>query len=819
MTSLPVRGLARPTMAGLALAALALAPAAVLAPAADAAAPGDRVTLFDINDFHGHLSQGRALACTITDARAGLANTAMISSGDNIGGSEFASFLQEDNPTLDYLNALGLDASAVGNHEFDRGYEDLSGRVADRAEFPYLAANVFRADGSRALEPYTVVEAGDVKVAVVGAVTQSTPSLVSPGGIEGLEFRDPVDSVNQAVEELQASGTAYDVLVVSYHEGADVSAAEVGQAPETDSEVFAKIVGETTPEADAIYTAHTHKTYAYAAPVPGQDGETRPVVQTGNYGVAVSQLTLELGQDGDWDATAEGNQLLDVESAPIEQCDAAADPAYVEASQIADQAIEDAAGPAAEPVGEVAGDVTTAWDPSLAAYQDGVWTPTGPTGGSTKGDDRGSESSLSNLIADSMVWATQQDSYTGTTATIGVQNPGGVRAELWYAEDGGEGDGVVTFAEANGVVPFANNLSTVDLTGAQVKELLEDQWQRDENGEVPSRPFLALGLSSNVDYVYDSTLPERERILAITVDGEPIDPEATYTVVAASFLTEGGDNFWTFQEGTNRTDTGILDRDAFAEYLSAHEGIEPSYAQRGTEVQELQRGVQDGEGSTPIVWRFSNLESRSLGAPAIESVQVSVGEQTYEAPYVLDEATGEYAAVVELDEWYCLPAGTHDAVVTALPETGTRIPPITLEVESTGDAPAECGGEPTDPEPTDPPTGEPTDPPTGEPTEPEPTDPGAGEPTDPEPTDPGAGEPTDPGAGEPSEQPSADPTTPVVIDPTMPAGPDHGDVGAGAEHDGLARTGAEAAPYAIGAGILLVAGIAALVIRRRLGRR
>ena len=806
MTAFSARSAARSTMAGLALAALALAPGALVPPTSEAAQTGDQVTLYDINDFHGHLSQGRALACTLTDARADVPNSTLISSGDNIGGSEFASFLQQDNPTIDFLNALGLTASAAGNHEFDQGYDDLAGRVADRADFDYLAANVYTTDGSRALDAYSVVEAGDVKVAVVGAVTASTPSLVSPGGIEGIEFRDPVDSVNTAIDELEASGTDYDVLVVAYHEGADVSASAPGEAPETDSEVFRRIVEETSPEADAIYTAHTHKTYAYEAPVPGQDGEVRPIVQTGNYGVALSQLTLELGADGDWDATAEGNQLLDVGAAPLEQCDADADPAYLEAAGIADQAIEDAAGPAAEPVGKIAADLTTAWDPSVAAYQDGVWTATGPTGGSTKGDDRGSESSLSNMIADSMVWATHQDSYSGTAATIGVMNPGGVRAELWYPADGEEGDGVVTFAEANGVVPFANNLSTVDLTGAQVKELLEDQWQRDEDGEIPSRPFLALGLSDNVDYVYDSTLPERERILSITVDGEPLDPEATYTVVAASFLTEGGDNFWTFQEGTNRTDTGILDRDAFAEYLTAHEGIEPSFAQRGTEVQELQRGTQDGEESTPIIWRFSQFESRSLGAPQIESVQVTVGDQTYEAPYEADASTGELAAVVELDEWFCLPAGTHEVTVTALPETGTRVPALTLEIESSGDAPADCGGEPTEPtEPTDP---EPTDP---EPTEPEPT-----EPADPEPTQPSDPEPTEEPSAQPTDDATGDPTTAPV---TTPVDPGAGDIDAGSDRDDLARTGAEIAPFAIGAAVLLLAGIGALVARRRLGRR
>lgn len=409
---------------------LGLLGAGLVAPAS-AADPGDTVTLLNINDFHGRISaSAEPLACTVVTARAENPNTALLSAGDNIGASEFASYIADDNPTIDYLNALGLDASAAGNHEYDKGYADLRDRVQPRADWPILATNVYE-DGERTTDPYAIVDAGEVKVAVVGAVTQETPALTSPAGMEGIEFREPVAEVNTAIEELQASGEEYDVLVVEYHEGSSGSADADGVP--TMTEVFEGIVTGTSAEADAIFTGHTHQTYAYEAAVPGQDGETRPIIQTGSYGETLGTVTLELGEDGDWDATADGPALVPTADADLEAC--AGDATYDEAVQIAAEATAAGEEAAQEAVGDIDTDITTAYAAGDAEYVDGVWTAA--EGYDGRGDDRGSSSALSDELADSMVWATQQDSYGGTRATIGVMNPGGVRSNLSYEETGG----------------------------------------------------------------------------------------------------------------------------------------------------------------------------------------------------------------------------------------------------------------------------------------------------------------------------------------------------------------------------------------------
>ncbi|GAB2536603.1 5'-nucleotidase C-terminal domain-containing protein [Brachybacterium huguangmaarense] len=668
---LPTR-VVRAAAAGLTGLGLVVAPLGAVAHADQPA--GTTVTLFNVNDFHGRIaSSAKPLACTLTTQRAAAGpNAVFLSAGDNIGASEFASYIQDDNPTIDYLNALGLKASALGNHEYDKGQKDLAERVEPRADFTYLAANIFHADGTRAATPYTVVDAGGVKVAVVGADTQETPALTSPAGTAGLEFRDPVASVNDAITELDAKKTAgevdYDVVVVEYHEGSSSSSA-AGTRPQG-ADLFNRIVDSTSAEADVIFNGHTHQSYSFMAPVPGQAGETRPIMQTGSYGANLGQVTLTVDAQGDWDAVADGTRLVAVPKEVPAGAACLTDPVYQAAATISDDAKVVGDREAAKPVGSITADVTTAFAPGAGTGYDanGTWRSTG-----ARGDDRASTSALSNALADSMVWATNQDSYSGSKATIGVMNPGGVRAELLYGRSGAEtADGVVTFGEANNVVPFVNNLSTVDLTGAQFTKVLEQQWQRDAQGNTPTRPYLALGLSKNVQYSFDASRPEGQRITSVTIDGKPLDPKATYTVVAASFLTAGGDNFRAFTEGANMTDTGLVDRDAWMGYLAANPALAPDFSQRGAGVSVVDPAAK-GTGAEPLTVHVTKLESRSLGAPRIDTVTVTAGGQTFSAPYV-QGADGTWAADVKVSLPGGTPAGAVPITVTATPDTGTSIP-------------------------------------------------------------------------------------------------------------------------------------------------
>lgn len=685
MFTTPARRIARGATVGLGGAALAFGVAVVpVAPAEAAAAPGTEINLVTYNDFHGALSVGEEFACTVVDEQAQHENSFLISGGDNVGGSEFASAIQDDEPTLDYLTALGTDAAAVGNHEFDQGQDDLTGRIEQNAGFPHVAANVYKADGSRLSAPWTIVEKNGLKVAVVGAVTTKTIDKVSPAAIKGLSFRDPVDEVNKAVEELKKSGEQYDLLIASYHEGASGSA-EIGStlSPPNSDPIFDRIVNETHPDVEAIINGDSHKTYAFEGIQEAKTERTRPIIQAGASGAFVGSVTLKLNADGtDWIAV-EAPQLIATEGKDLAAC--ADSKVYADATSISNAALDKAEIIGAEQVGTIGGDITTSWDTDKAEYVDGVWTKTQEV---AKGDNRTRHSAAGNMLADSMKWFLEKRGTNEGEEIIGFMNPGGIRAEFWYDQSGAEGDGVVTLAEANNMVPFGNTLYSGKVTGAQFVQMLEEQW-----GE---KGFLAFSVSENISYAYDSTAEAGSRLIDVRVNGKPIDLEASYTIVGASFLFEGGDGMATLAKATDIKDTGVLDRDALSEYLAANKDLQPDYSQRQVEVQSIEQGKyssEEGIDQDPVL-RFRGLESQSLGAPKIEKVIVDAGEYgTFEAPYTQDD-DGAWYADVTFTDWLCVPEGTEvPLTITAVPDTGTEyvidMPAFTWE---NGNAPAECGG-------------------------------------------------------------------------------------------------------------------------------
>jgi len=274
-----------------ALAALAAAGAllAALVAAAPALAEPVTITILAINDFHGRIGLDEApggvdttrFAGTIEELRAayGPESTLLLSAGDNVGASLFASAIAADDPTIDVLRALGLDASAVGNHEFDQGVADLVDRVQPRGGFPYLGANVYRAGSFDPVLPeYAMLEVEGLRIGVVGAVTQETGALVNPAGVAGVEFGDPVDAVNRVAAQLTngdaADGEA-DVVIAVYHEGAPLGVDQGGtlERETADSAVFS----------DALATVLDGRVY-----LPAQALAERPAPPAG----AAAQLGL-----------------------------------------------------------------------------------------------------------------------------------------------------------------------------------------------------------------------------------------------------------------------------------------------------------------------------------------------------------------------------------------------------------------------------------------------------------------------------------------------------------------------------------------------
>ncbi|WP_024286005.1 ExeM/NucH family extracellular endonuclease [Cellulomonas sp. KRMCY2] len=561
---------------------------------ADVVEPTVTIDLLGINDFHGRIKPNgveagaAVMAGAVNAFRAANPNTVFLSAGDNIGASTFESFVAQDQPTIDALNAAGLQVSAVGNHELDQGRVDLDDRVIPAVDFPYLAANLYdRATGEPAYDEYWVTDVDGVDVGFVGAVTEALPSLVTPAGIASLEVRPLVTEVNRVTAELSdgdATNGEADVIVVLVHEGPATSAI----ADSTGDSVFGQIVAGLDAQVDVVYSGHTHQAFIHQIPVVGwADGLTRPVVQSGQYGTNLAHVSLTVD-------TASGDVVANsAELVPLAPGGAAAFPADPAVKAIVDAAVADAAV-----LGRVSlGSITAAL---LRSYQaDGVT------------ENRGGESTLGNLVADAQLWAAGD-----LGAQIAFMNPGGMRANLAYASTGADDpDGNVTFKEAADVQPFANTLVTMTLTGDQVAQVLEEQWQ--PTGA--QRPFLKLGVAG-LTYTYDPTAAAGDRITRVLVGGTPIDPAGSYTVVVNSFLASGGDNFATLALGTGKADSGRIDLQAFVDYFAAKTPISPDLTQRSVGVHlDTPAG-----GYLPGATVTANLSSLVFSRMAVQPAEVTL---------------------------------------------------------------------------------------------------------------------------------------------------------------------------------------------------
>jgi 5'-nucleotidase len=521
------------------------------------------------------------------------------------------------------MNALGLDASAVGNHEFDRGWPDLRDRVigaagSHNAKWDYLGANIYaKGTTDPVLPEYALFDLDGISVAVVGAVTEETGTLVSPGGITQIDFGNPIEAVNRVAGRLSDGNTSNgeaQVIVASFHAGAQQGVGSNYEAEVAKGGEFAQMAN-LDPAVDVIFNGHTHQTYAWDAPIPGGGG-TRPIIQTGQYADNVGQVTLSVDP-----ATGDVVTYSVRNVARLTTPDAELVTTYPRVAQvktIVDAALAQAAVVGNQPVGSLTADITRAF--SNGSYVNGRWVSPMP-----RTEDRGSESALGDLVGNALRDGIPTDM---GEADLGIVNPGGLRADLFYAGNTAQNpantDGVITYSEANGVLPFVNNIWLIDLTGAQLKAVLEQQWQTNPGGPTPARPFLALGLSDNVKTTLDATKPEGSRVTSVTIDGVALDPAATYTVSTFSFLGTGGDNFRAFRDGVAR-DTGLVDRDLWISYLQSHAMVAPDFARERVDESGLPSVVYAGQ---QVGFDLKKLNLTSLGSPENTSLRMVASDDT-----------------------------------------------------------------------------------------------------------------------------------------------------------------------------------------------
>ena len=520
------------------------------------------VRILGANDFHGALegpdgtvpvdgedvdAGGAAyLAAHADRLRADVDHSTFVHAGDLIGASPLISALFYDEPTIEVMNAMGLDIAGVGNHEFDQGVDEFlriveggcheeegcrEDHTYEGAEFDFLAANVrWRYDNETILDPYTIREYDGIQIAYVGMTLEDTPSVVVPSAIEDVTFENEVESVEKLMPEFDEKGV--DSVVVVVHEGGhhEEEFDDIGDCADVQGPIVD--IAEGMPEeVEVIVSGHTHVPYIC------EFGDTL-VTQAAHSGRVLTAIDLTFDADtGELtERSAEQHPVTD----DIESVGSVA-------------SIVDEYGVLAEKEAQrVIGEITEELD---------------------RGERRGAgESPIGRLIADAQLAAT--DSEAG--ADVAFMNPGGIRAPLEYDEETG---GAVTFEQLHTIQPFNNTLVTMTLTGEQIHKLLEQQWREDDRNH-------QLAVSAGFTYRWDPDADYGERVDfdSIKSFGEPLDKESEYRVTVNNFLADGGDGFTILKEGTDRT-VGIVDLDALAEYVERYSPVRPPDQQRVKKVE------------------------------------------------------------------------------------------------------------------------------------------------------------------------------------------------------------------------------------------
>jgi len=508
-------------------------------------------------------------------AQAGGAKVITVGAGDLIGATPLVSAAFHDEPSIEAMNLLGLDISSVGNHEFDEGTTELTrmqlggchpvdgcqdGTGFAGADFPYLTANVVRrSNGLPLLLPFTIRFIDGVPVAFVGMTLEATPTIVNPAGITSVEFKDEVETANRYAALLRLAGIRSMVLLI--HQGGFQNPPPPTIDPNSCANFtgdIAPIVAGLRPEYGIVVSGHTHRFYSCA--LPNSSGVNSVVTSAGANGTLVSEIAFTLNKHTRKFASIEAHNVIVDYGVKLPDGTYARDAAgnFVQNPDKVDPAakvLADRYRVAVAPISNrIVGSIST--DISRDPVASG-------------------ESPLGDVIADAQLAYTQS-----AGAQIAFMNPGGIRAPLTFNNSpGGEAPGQVTYGECFTVQPFNNLVATQTFTGAQIKDVLEQQFVG-FGGQTTQR---ILQPSAGFAYTYSAGAAPGSKVSGMTLNGVAIDPAATYRVTTNDFLANGGDGFTNLRLGTNRVTAPGFDVDALTAHLDPGP-VAPGPANRITRV-------------------------------------------------------------------------------------------------------------------------------------------------------------------------------------------------------------------------------------------
>lgn len=449
----------------------------------------------------------------------------LIDAGDIYQGTPLGT-LTEGAAIIEYMNAVGYDAMALGNHDFDNGWQNLK-HLAQTAQFPFLAANLQRISTGQLAEfvkPYIIKDYNGVKIGLVGLTLSTTPTMSFPENVADLEFLSEVETLQKYIPEIRGQGVNTIIAVTHTWLAYDPKAAylELQEKLQRDPQSVGKggnalEIASIVPGVDVMFTGHLHRGFYQ----PWEDPVNHTLIfqnyaNGSNLGHVNFYIHRQSGRLAGYDFVSDEGALF-----TLFEDDFLPDP-------------------------ELARKIDELVRRSEAGFDEVI----GSARGNFKRASQG-ESALGNLIVDAMLEAVQAD--------IAMANLGTLRAELRA--------GPITPREIFKIMPFGNRIVVLQVDGQLIRDLIEDRVSG------TSRGMLIAGCR----VVVDRKRPNGQRVVKLTLNGAEIEPRRQYRLAVSDYLAEGNSGFsrLTSVPVTQSNYTGLLVRQAIIDYVRKHSPLTP----------------------------------------------------------------------------------------------------------------------------------------------------------------------------------------------------------------------------------------------------
>ena len=480
------------------------------------------VVIVHTNDVHGAI-QGYAKVAALADKYEAEGAYVLVMDAGDFSQGDPAVNVSEGATAIEMMNMAGYDAVALGNHEFDYGFEALKKNM-ESAQFPVLAANV-KYNGELAFDDAAVFTTpGGTKIGVFGLDTPETATKAHPGKIQGVTFAGGEELyaiAQEMVDMLKNEGCNY--IICLGHLGIDD---ETALTKNRSIDLLEKVTG-----IDVFIDGHSHSTEEEIVEKTNADRKVGDTVIT-STGTKIENIGVVTIKDS----------TITTETVLAEEVEAPAD------SEITARANAI--------IAEIEADYGTVFAKTEITLN-----------GEKAPGNRTEETNLGDLITDALVWGAGQQ---GETVDAAITNGGGIRATIEAGD--------ITKKDVNTVLPFGNTLSIIKITGTELLEVLEASTfcTPEAIGGFPQVSGIEFTVDTTKGYDQGDEYPGTtyfapktiNRVTIKTVGGKDFDPAATYTLATNDFMASGGDTYYRFVNATANYDLGIPMDEVVMDYIT-----------------------------------------------------------------------------------------------------------------------------------------------------------------------------------------------------------------------------------------------------------